>query len=231
MAKRIAELKKKIDTRKKYALDEAAKLVKETSKAKFDETIELHVKLGIDPKSGEQSVRGTVVLPAGTGKNRRVAVVAKGEKLKEAQAAGADFTGDADLIEKISKGWMEFDVLVATPDAMKDLSKLGKVLGPKGLMPNPKSGTVTFDVSRTVKELKGGRIEFKNDDFGIIHTIVGKASFTSEKISENARTLINVLIKAKPASSKGVYLKSIALCSTMGPSVSIDPNQKFSTAV
>ena len=230
MGKRIAELNKKIDNKKKYALEDAAKLVKETAKAKFDETIELHVRLGIDPKQTDQTVRGTVVLPAGTGKTRKVAVVAKGEKLKEAESAGADFFGDADLIEKISKGWMAFDVLVATPDAMKDLSKLGKILGPKGLMPNPKAGTVTFDVGRTVKELKGGRIEFKNDDHGIVHTSIGKASFAPAQIAENARTLINILIKSKPASAKGSYLKSISICSSMGPGVPVDPNQKFAAA-
>lgn len=230
MGKRKAEISKKVDAKKRYALDEAAKLVKETSKAKFDETIELHVRLGIDPKQTDQSVRGTVVLPAGTGKSRKVAVVAKGEKLMEAKNAGADFYGDADLIEKMSKGWMDFDVLVATPDAMKDLSKLGKVLGPRGLMPNPKAGTVTFDVSRTVKELKGGRIEFKNDDYGIVHTSIGKASFSPEQITENIRALINTLMKSKPASAKGNYLKSISISSTMGPGISLDPNQKFTSA-
>jgi len=231
MGKRTAELAKKIDPKKRYALDEAAKMVKETSKAKFDETIEIHVRLGIDPKQTDQTVRGTVVLPAGTGKTRKVAVVAKGEKLKEAETAGADFFGDADLIEKIQKGWMDFDILVATPDAMKDLSKLGKVLGPKGLMPNPKSGTVTFEVGRAVKELKGGRIEFKNDDAGIVHSTIGKASFTPQNIAENARALINTLLKAKPSTAKGSYLRSISLCSTMGPGVTVDPNQKFSSAV
>jgi len=231
MGKRIDELEKKIDPKKRYALDEAAAIVKETSKAKFDETIEIHVCLGIDPKQTDQSVRGTVVLPAGTGKTRKVVVVAKGEKIKEAQAAGADFCGDADLIEKIQKGWMDFDVIVATPDAMKDLSKLGKVLGPKGLMPNPKSGTVTFEVGRTVKELKGGRIEFKNDDAGIIHSVIGKASFSPKNIAENARVLLNTLVKAKPSTAKGSYLKSISLCSTMGPAVAVDPHQKFAASV
>ena len=231
MGKRTAELAKKIDPKKRYALDEAAKMVKETSKAKFDETIEIHVRLGIDPKQTDQTVRGTVVLPAGTGKTRKVAVVAKGEKLKEAEAAGADFFGDADIIEKIQKGWMDFDILVATPDAMKDLSKLGKVLGPKGLMPNPKSGTVTFEVGRAVKELKGGRIEFKNDDAGIVHSTIGKASFTPQNIAENARALITTLLKAKPSTAKGSYLRSISLCSTMGPGVTVDPNQKFTVSV
>lgn len=230
MSKRLAELEKKVAPNKKYSLSEAVKIVKENATAKFDETIELHVRLGIDPKQTDQTIRGTVVLPAGTGKSRKVAVVAKGEKLKEAQNAGADFSGDADLIEKIQKGWMDFDVLVATPDAMKDLSKLGKVLGPKGLMPNPKAGTVTFDVARTVKELKGGRIEFKNDSYGIVHVAIGKASFSAEQLIENAQVLVDALLKAKPAASKGVYLRSITLSSSMGPAVPLDPNQKFSAA-
>src|SRR3954469_20622530 len=177
MGKRIDALEKQIDKIKTYTIEQAAGLVKKGATAKFDETVEIHIRLGVDPKQSDQNVRGTVNLPAGTGKNKRVVVIAKGEKIKEALTAGADLAGDADVIEKISKGWLDFDVLVATPDAMKDLSKLGKTLGPKGLMPNPKSGTVTFDVSRTVKELKAGRVEFKLDPTGIIHTIVGKASF------------------------------------------------------
>lgn len=231
MGKRLEEISKKVDHKKKYSLEEASKLIKESAKAKFDETIELHVRLGVDPKQSDQSVRGTVVLPAGTGETKKIAVVAKGEKLREAQTAGADFFGENDLIEKIQKGWMDFDVLVATPDAMKDVSKLGKVLGPKGLMPNPKAGTVTFDISRAVKELKSGRIEYKIDEYGIVHTAIGKASFDSEKICDNARTLIEALIKSKPASSKGIYLKSITLSSTMGPGIPIDPSQKFAVAV
>jgi len=231
MRKRLSELKKKVESNKKYSLEEASNLVKEMASAKFDETIELHIRLGIDSKQTDQSVRGTVVLPAGTGKTRKVAVVAKGEKVKEAKDAGADFCGENDLIEKIQKGWLGFDVLVATPDAMKDLSKLGKLLGPKGLMPNPKSGTVTFDITRTVKELKGGRIEYKNDEYGIIHTAVGKASFSTDQIADNAKTLIHSLVKAKPASAKGSYLKSITLSSTMGPGVPIDPSIKFAAAV
>src|SRR5437660_3858449 len=180
MSKRLAALEKDkvYDRTKFYSVADAAAAVKKTATAKFDETIELHVKLGVDPKQSDQNVRGTVVLPHGTGKSKRVVVVAKGEKVKEAEAAGADMAGEADVIEKISKGWLDFDVLVATPDAMKDLTKLGKVLGPKGLMPNPKAGTVTFDISRTVKELKAGRIEFKVDATGIMHSIVGKASFS-----------------------------------------------------
>lgn len=230
MSKRLAELEKKVAPNKKYSLAEAVKIAKENATAKFDETIELHVRLGIDPKQTDQTIRGTVVLPAGTGKSRKVAVVAKGEKLKEAHQAGADFCGDADLIEKIQKGWLDFDVLVATPDAMKDLSKLGKVLGPKGLMPNPKAGTVTFDIARTVKELKSGRIEFKNDAYGIVHAAIGKASFSAEQLLENARALMDALLKAKPAASKGIYLRSITLSSSQGPGVPLNPNQKFSAA-
>lgn len=231
MGKRLEALEKTFDKKKEYTVEEAAKIVKDCAKAKFDETVELHVHLGIDAKQTDQAIRGTVVLPGGTGKNLKVAVIAKGEKLKEAQSAGADFQGENDLIEKIQKGWFGFDILVATPDAMKDLSKLGKVLGPKGLMPNPKSGTVTFDIARTVKELKSGRIEYKNDAYGIIHVGVGKASFAADKIAENAKAVIAALIKAKPASAKGVYLKSIALSSTMGPGVRVNPNQKFSAVI
>ncbi len=227
MGKRLEAINKQINKRKKYNLADAAKVIKDAAKAKFDETIELHVRLGIDPKQTDQTVRGTVLLPAGTGKTKKVAVIAKGEKVKEAEKAGADFFGEADLIEKIQKGWLGFDIIVATPDAMKDVSKLAKLLGPKGLMPNPKAGTVTFDIERTVKELKSGRIEFKNDEYGIIHSGIGRASFTPENIAENARTILAALLKVKPASAKGVYLKSIALSSTMGPSVPVDPAQKF----
>src|SRR6266436_5190497 len=191
MGKRLAAAEKQIDVDKFHTVDEAAALVKKGATAKFDETIEIHVRLGVDPKQSDQNVRGTVVLPNGTGKSKRVVVVAKGEKIKEAEAAGAELAGDAEIIEKISKGWMDFDVLVASPDAMKDLSKLGKVLGPKGLMPNPKAGTVTFDIGRTVKELKAGRIEFKVDPSGIVHSIIGKASFPEEKIAQNAKALLH----------------------------------------
>jgi large subunit ribosomal protein L1 len=229
MSKRLAALEKEkvYDPAKLYGIPEAAAVVKKTATAKFDETIELHVKLGVDPKQSDQNVRGTVVLPHGTGKSKRVVVVAKGEKVKEASEAGADLAGDADVIEKISKGWLDFDVLVSTPDAMKDLTKLGKVLGPKGLMPNPKAGTVTFDVARTVKELKAGRIEFKLDATGITHVAVGKASFTPEKIADNVKAFLHALQAAKPAAAKGQYMQSIALSSTMGPGINIDPSQKF----
>jgi len=229
MGKRLAALEKNkiFDTVKLYAVKEGADVVKKTATAKFDETIELHTKLGVDPKQSDQNVRGTVALPHGSGKSKRVVVIAKGEKLKEAEASGADAAGDADIIEKISKGWLDFDVLVATPDAMKDLTKLGKVLGPKGLMPNPKAGTVTFDVGRTVKELKAGRIEYKLDPTGIIHVGIGKASFKPEQIAANVSAVMHAVIAAKPAAAKGQYVQSITLSSTMGPGIHLDPSQKF----
>ena len=227
MSKRLAETSKLVDKAKLYVLDEAISLAKQTAKAKFDETIEIHIRLGIDPKQSDQTIRGTVTLPNGIGKSRKVAVIARGEKIKEAEASGADVAGAEDLVEKISKGWLDFDVLVATPDTMKDLSKLGKVLGPKGLMPNPKSGTVTFEVGRTVKELKLGRVEFKNDSYGIIHCPVGKASFAQDKLLANTKTLLEAVIKAKPSTTKGQYLKSISISSTMGPGIKLDTTQKF----
>ena len=227
VSKRLNESLKLVDKAKLYTIEEAVNLVKKTANAKFDETVEIHVRLGIDPKQSDQTIRGTVTLPNGIGKSRRVVVIAKGEKIKEAEAAKADAAGSDDLIEKISKGWMDFDVLVATPDSMKELSKLGKVLGPKGLMPNPKAGTVTFEIERTVKELKLGRIEYKNDSYGIIHSAVGKASFDQGKLVENIKTLIEAVVKAKPATSKGHYLKSLTLSSTMGPGIKLDTSQKF----
>jgi large subunit ribosomal protein L1 len=227
MGKRLATSSKLVDKNKLYSANEAIELAKKTANAKFDETVELHVRLGIDPKQSDQMVRGVVSLPHGIGKNRKVAVIAKGEKLKEAQDNNADAYGEADLIEKISKGWTNFDVLVATPDTMKDLSKLGKVLGPKGLMPNPKSGTVTFDIAKTVKELKLGRIEYKNDSYGIIHCAIGKASFDTQKLTENAKTLIEAIVKSKPSTSKGQYLKSISISSTMGHGIHLDVNKSF----
>jgi len=227
MSKRLNETAKLVDKSKLYSLEESVALCKQTAKAKFDETVEIHIRLSIDPKQSDQTVRGTVTLPNGIGKTRRIAVIARGEKQKEAQDNGADFSGAEDIIEKIGKGWLDFDVLVCTPDMMKDLSRLGKVLGPKGLMPNPKAGTVTFDVARTVKELKLGRVEYKNDSYGIIHCPIGKASFAPEKLRENATTLLDAIIRSKPASAKGQYLKSISLSSTMGPGIRLDPNQKF----
>lgn len=227
MGKRLETVKKSVDPAKLYSVEQAAGMVKKAATAKFDETVEIHIRLGVDPKQSDQNVRGTVNLPNGIGKDKRVVVVAKGEKAKEAQAAGAALAGDADVIEKISKGWLDFDVLVATPDTMKDLTKLGKVLGPKGLMPNPKSGTVTFEIGRTVKELKAGRIEFKVDSTGIVHSIVGKASFPEDKLIQNTRALLHALVLAKPAAAKGQYMQTITLTSTMGPGVKVDPSQKF----
>jgi len=227
MSKRLNEVSKLVDSSKLYSIKEAASLIKQTAKAKFDESVEVHVRLGIDPKKSDQIVRGTVSLPNGIGKTRKVVVIAKGEKQAEAQKAGADESGSVDIIEKISKGWLDFDVLVATPDCMKDLSKVAKILGPKGLMPNPKSGTVTFEVGQTVTELKKGRVEYKNDSFGIIHCAVGKASFDETKIAENIKALLEAIQKAKPSVSKGQYIKSISVSSTMGPGIYIDNNQKF----
>jgi large subunit ribosomal protein L1 len=222
VSKRLSEAAKLVDKRKTYKLMEAVTLVKEMATAKFDETVEVHIKLGIDPRRSDQMVRGTISLPHGIGKTRKVAVLAKGEKQREAEAAGADIIGSNDLIEDISKGNLDFDVLVATPDVMKDLSKVAKILGPKGLMPNPKSGTVTFEVGATVEELKKGRIEYKNDSFGIIHVPVGKASFEKEKLTDNIKVLIEAVVKAKPSSSKGQYMKSISVSSTMGPGIFVE---------
>jgi large subunit ribosomal protein L1 len=222
MGKRLNEATKLVDKNKNYNLLEAVALVKDTAKAKFDETIEVHIKLGIDPKQSDQIVRGTVSLPHGIGKTRKVAVLTKGEKQKEAESAGADIIGADDLIEDIAKGNLDFDIIVATPDIMKDLSRVAKILGPKGLMPNPKSGTVTFEIATTVKELKKGRLEYKNDSFGIVHVPVGKASFEQEKLVENIQTLIEAVVKAKPSSSKGQYIKSISISSTMGPGIFVE---------
>ena len=227
MAKRLKELSKLVDANKLYSVEEAADLVKQTAKAKFDESVEVHIRLGIDPKQSDQIVRGTVLLPNGIGKTRTVFVIAKGEKQTEAEKAGADKVGSTDLIEEISKGELNFDVLVATPDCMKDLSKVAKILGPKGLMPNPKSGTVTFDIGKTVQELKKGKVAYKNDSFGIVHCSVGKASFEKDKLVENIKTLVSAVMKAKPSAAKGQYVKSISVSSTMGPGIYIDQNSKM----
>ncbi|MBQ3834930.1 MAG: 50S ribosomal protein L1 [Elusimicrobia bacterium] len=216
-----------VDANKLYSVEEAADLIKQTAKAKFDESVELHIRLGIDPKQSDQIVRGTILLPNGIGKTRKVAVIAKGEKQLEAEKAGADKAGSTEIIEEITKGVLDFDVLVATPDCMKDLSKVAKILGPKGLMPNPKAGTVTFDIANTVKDLKKGRVEYKNDSFGIIHCSVGKASFEKDKLVENIKALVSAIIKAKPSTAKGQYVKSISVSSTMGPGIYIDQNSKM----
>lgn len=223
MSKRMGALEKEIDRSRRYPLKEACEIVKKSATAKFDETVEIHIRLGIDAKKTDQHVRGATPLPHGTGKSKRVAVIAKGEKISEGQAAGADFAGEADLVDKISKGWMDFDVLVATPDAMKDLTKLGKLLGPRGLMPNPKTGTVTFEIGRIVKELKAGRVDFKSDATGNIHCPIGKASFPAEHLEANARTLLAAVAAAKPQTSKGTYIVKATICSTMGPGVPVHP--------
>lgn len=222
MGKKLNTAQEKIETGKEFLLEDAIKLVKESSYTKFDETVDLTVNLGVDPRKSEQMVRGTVVLPHGIGKKVRVLVFAKGEKEKEALDAGADYVGAEDLVDKITKGWLDFDKSVATPDVMGTVGKLGKILGPRGLMPNPKLGTVTFDVAKTVKEIKAGKVEYKTEKAGIVHVPVGKVSFDAEKLIDNAKTIINSIIKAKPATSKGRYLKKISVSSTMGPGIAID---------
>lgn len=212
-----------IDKTQLYEPAQALQIVKDIAKAKFDETVEVHIKLGVDPRHADQQVRGTVSLPHGTGKTRKVLVFAKGEKVKEAENAGADFVGAEDLAEKIQGGWFEFDVAVATPDMMAVVGKLGKILGPRGLMPNPKSGTVTFDIERTIKELKAGRIEYRVDKTSIIHAPIGRVSFDVEKLQENLTVFSEALIKARPAAAKGQYMRSVTVCSTMGPGVRINP--------
>lgn len=223
--KRYVEASKLVEEGKAYEAKEALELIEKFPKAKFDETVELHVKLGVDSKHADQQVRGTVVLPNGTGKTLRVLVFAKGDKAKEAEAAGADFVGAEELIPKIEKeNWFEYDVIVATPDMMGVVGRLGKVLGPKGLMPNPKSGTVTMDVTKAISEIKSGKVEYRLDKTNIIHLGFGKVSFGAEKLLQNYETVIEAIIKAKPAAAKGQYIKSVAITTTMGPSVYI--NQK-----
>ncbi len=207
---------------KEYSLKEAVEIVKKNAYARFDETVELAVRLGVDPKKSDQMVRGTVLLPNGTGKTVRVVVFAKGEKEKEALDAGADYAGAEELVEKIRQGWFDFDKAVATPDVMGLVGKLGKLLGPRGLMPNPKMGTVTFDVAKAIKEIKAGKADFKVDKAGNIHMVVGKVSFSGDALAENALAAVDSLVKAKPATSKGKYLKKVAIASTMGPGVKVD---------
>jgi large subunit ribosomal protein L1 len=222
MGKKHNIVKEKIESGKEYSLEDAIKLLKESTYVKFDESVDLAVNLGVDPRKSEQMVRGTVVLPHGIGKKVRVLVFAKGEKEKEAQEAGADFVGAEDLVEKINKGWLDFDKSVATPDVMGLVGRLGKILGPRGLMPNPKLGTVTFDIAKTVKEIKAGKVEYKTEKAGIVHVPVGKISFDAEKLVENAKTVISSIMKAKPATSKGKYLRKISVSSTMGPGIVVD---------
>ena len=220
--KKYVDSAKTIDSAKLYDAAEGIGLVLDSAKAKFDETVELHVRLGVDPKQADQQVRGVIVLPNGTGKNVRVLVLAKGEKADEAKAAGADYVGAEDMIQKIqSENWFDYDVIITTPDMMGLVGRIGKVLGPKGLMPNPKSGTVTMDVAKAIKDTKAGKVEYRLDKNAIIHCAIGKKSFGVEKIKENYDALMEAIIKAKPAAAKGLYIKSVALASTMGPGVKI----------
>ena len=224
MGKKYIESSKLIDKNALYTPAEALELAVKTAKAKFDETIELHVRLGVDPRHADQQVRGAVVLPHGTGKDVKVLVFAKGEKAKEAEAAGADFVGADELVQKIQgENWFDYDVVVATPDMMGVVGRLGRVLGPKGLMPNPKSGTVTFDVANAIKEIKAGKVEYRVDKTAIVHCPIGKKSFGTQKLVENFKALMDALVKAKPAAAKGQYLKSVSVSATMGPGAKVNP--------
>lgn len=221
-SKRFRSLSEKIDSKKTYNIEEAITLVKNSSNAKFVESVDLAIRLGVDPTKADQALRGTVVLPHGIGKSVRVLVIAKSPKDKEALDAGADFAGFQEYLDKIKEGWTDVDVIISTPDSMGELGKLGKILGPRGLMPNPKSGTVTMDVANAVKEVKAGKIEFRTDKAGIVHSTVGKANFENEKLSENVKSLLSTIVKLKPHTAKGQYIRSVTLSSTMGPAVKIN---------
>ncbi|MCM3620413.1 50S ribosomal protein L1 [Sutcliffiella horikoshii] len=227
--KKYIEAAKLVDRTTAYSVNEAIELVKKTNTAKFDATVEVAFRLGVDPRKNDQQIRGAVVLPHGTGKTQKVLVFAKGEKAKEAEAAGADYVGDADMIAKINQGWFDFDVIVATPDMMGEVGKLGRVLGPKGLMPNPKTGTVTFDVTKAVNEIKAGKVEYRLDKSGNIHVPIGKISFEDTKLAENFTTIFETLQKAKPAAAKGTFMKNVAVTSTMGPGVKVDASTFVAT--
>ncbi|MBO1308314.1 50S ribosomal protein L1 [Enterococcus sp. 669A] len=220
--KKMQEALKKVDSSKAYSVEEAVALAKETNIAKFDATVEVAYKLSVDPKKADQQIRGAVVLPNGTGKTQSVLVFAKGEKAKEAEAAGADFVGDDDLVQKIQGGWFDFDVVVATPDMMATVGKLGRVLGPKGLMPNPKTGTVTMDVTKAIEEVKAGKVTYRVDKAGNIHAPIGKVSFDDAKLIENFKTINDTLVKAKPSTAKGQYIKNITVTTTFGPGIHVD---------
>ena len=224
-SKRYVSISTSIDKKKTYGVEEAVKLVKAASSAKFDETVEVHMNMNLDTRKADQQLRGAIVLPNGTGKSQTVLVLAKGDQAKAAKEAGADFVGDNDMIEKIEKeNWFEYDVIIATPEMMPMLGKIGKVLGPKGLMPNPKTGTVTMDVKKAVEDTKKGKVEYRTDSFGNIHGIIGKASFKEDKLVENLNTFVNTILKLKPSSVKGNYVKNISISSTMGPGVKLDLN-------
>jgi large subunit ribosomal protein L1 len=222
VSKNRAKVDKSVDVSRKYSIDEAVTLVKSAKFAKFDETVDLAVRLGVNPKHADQMVRGAIVLPHGTGQTVRVLVFAKGEKEREAKEAGADFAGSDDMVAKVAEGFMDFDRVIATPDMMGAVGKLGRVLGPRGLMPNPKVGTVTFDIGNAVKEAKGGKIEYRVEKAGIVHARIGKSSFTAEALRDNANALIGALVRAKPGTAKGTYLRSITVSSTMGPGVRVE---------
>jgi large subunit ribosomal protein L1 len=225
VAKKQVAARAKVDRTKKYTLEEACVLVKSAHPSKFDETVDIAVRLGVNPRHADQMVRGAVVLPHGTGQALRVLVFAKGEKAKEAEANGADFVGAEDLVAKVQEGFMDFDRVIATPDMMGAVGKLGRVLGPRGLMPNPKVGTVTFDIGNAVRDAKGGKIEYRVEKAGIVHARIGKASFSEQALTDNAKALINALVRAKPSTAKGTYMRSITLSTTMGPGIKIDPGQ------
>ena len=222
-SKKMQDALKKVDSNKAYEITEAIALAKETNIAKFDATVEVAYRLNVDPKKADQQIRGAVVLPNGTGKTQKVLVFAKGEKAKEAEAAGADYVGDSDMAAKIQQGWFDFDVIVATPDMMGEVGKLGRVLGPKGLMPNPKTGTVTMDVTKAIEEVKAGKVTYRVDKAGNIHVPIGKVSFDDAKLVENFNTIHDVMVKAKPAATKGTYMKNLVVTTTFGPGVKIDP--------
>ncbi|HEY7166670.1 MAG TPA: 50S ribosomal protein L1 [Candidatus Binatia bacterium] len=222
MGKKYKAALEKVDRSKRYPLEDSVNLIKETARAKFDETVEMAVRLGVDPRQADQNVRGTVTLPHGMGKAVRVLAFAKGDKEKEAQEAGADYVGSDDLIKKISEGWFDFDKAVATPDMMGVVGRIGKLLGPRGLMPNPRTGTVTQDIGKAIKEIKAGKLEFRVDKAGIVHVPVGKASFTPEQLADNARAVLSSLLRAKPASAKGNYVRGVTLSTTMGPGIKLD---------
>jgi large subunit ribosomal protein L1 len=219
--KKYSAAKKSVEVRP-YTLDEAVPLAKRLKPSQFDESMEIAFLLGVDPKHADQMVRGTVVLPHGTGKSKRVLAIASGEKIAEAEKAGADFAGGMEMVQKIQEGWTDFDAVVATPDTMKEVGKLGKILGPKGLMPNPKVGTVTFEVGKAIQEIKAGKVEFRVDKTSIVHSVFGKSSFDEKKLLENARTLVTAILRAKPPTAKGRYLRSVHISSTMGPSITLD---------